>query len=103
MNQMKTVSLRLDEGQEKELSEYAARMQVDKSTAARKILAEGMSVIKKREALEKVRQHQWSIWKAASYCGLSYREFLPLLRQENVPFPLTAEDLEQELNENRSK
>jgi hypothetical protein len=103
MNQMKTVSLRLDEGQDKELSDYAARMQVDKSTAARKIIAEGMTVIKKQEALEKVRQRQWSIWKAASYCSLSYREFLPLLRQENVPFPLTADDLEQELNENRSK
>ena len=103
MNQMKTVSLRLDEGQDKEVNDYAARLQVDKSTAARKIITEGLSVIKKREALKKVQQRQWTVWKAASYCGLSYREFLPLLRQENVPFPLTVEDLEQELNENRSK
>ena len=103
MNQMKTISIRLEEAQDKEVSAFAARMQVDKSTAARKIISEGLSVIKKQEALEKVRHRQWTVWKAASYCGMSYREFLFLLRQENVPFPLTAEDMEREINESRGK
>ena len=103
MNQMKTVSLRLDEKQDNEVNEYAARLQIDKSSAARKIISEGLRIIKKKEALDKVRRRQWTIWKAAEYCGMSFREFLPILREENVPFPLTSDDLEQEIHENRSK
>ena len=50
-----------------------------------------------------IRLKKWTVWKAADYCGLTYREFLPYLREENVPFPLSVKELELELNENCSK
>ncbi|MHA1672705.1 MAG: UPF0175 family protein [Promethearchaeota archaeon] len=100
---MKTVSIRLNEVQDKEVEALATKLQVDKSTAARKIIAEGLKILKTQEALEKVRQKRWTLWKSASYCGMSYREFLPLLRKENVPFPLSLEEMELEIHENSSE
>lgn len=100
---MKTVSIRLDEQQDKEVEALASKLLVDKSTAARKIIAEGLKILKTQEALEQVRKKQWTVWKAATYCGISFRKFLPLLRKENVPFPLTVEEMELEIYENGSK
>ncbi|MHA1521324.1 MAG: hypothetical protein ACTSVZ_04685 [Promethearchaeota archaeon] len=100
---MKTVSIRLNELQDREVEALATRLQVDKSTAARKIIAEGLKILKTQEALDNVRQKRWTVWKGASYCGMSFREFLPLLRRENVSFPLSVEEMELELNENRSE
>jgi len=56
-------------------------------------------VIKRHEALENVRLKRWTLWKAADYCGESVRTFLTMLRRENIPFPLSSEELEMELNE----
>jgi len=100
---MKTVSIRLEETQDAEVDEYAKRMKLDKSGAARKLIDEGLKIIKMKEALENVRLKRWTIWKAAQYCGESYRSFLEHLRQENIPFPLTVEDMELEFHESRNQ
>lgn len=100
---MNTVSIRLDEVQDKDVEDYARKMKVDKSTAARQIINEGLKIIKRKEALENVRLKRWTVWKAAQNCGESYRGFLELLRQENIPFPLSADDLEIELHEDRGQ
>jgi len=42
---------------------------------------------------------EWTVWKAAEYCGDSYRSFLQFLRESNVPFPISIQELERELNE----
>lgn len=97
---MNTVSIRLEESQDKEIEEYAEKMKVDKSSATRKILDEGLKIIRLQDALEKIRLKKWTIWKAASYCNESYSSFLEKLRQENIPFPLSVEDLEREINDN---
>ena len=78
-------------------------MKIDRSSAARKIVEIGLGEIKKTEAIDKVRKKEWTIWKAASYCGMSYRAFLGLLRDQNVPFPLSVEEMARELNGDSSK
>lgn len=100
---MKTLSFRIDEEEDKELDSIAKKMKTDKSTAARKAIELGIKSLKKKEALEKLRLKEWTVWKAAKYCGESYRSFLRILREENIPFPLSVEDLERELNEDRYK
>lgn len=100
---MNTVSIRLEETQDKEVEAFARRMNIDKSSAARRIIDEGLKIVKTKEALDNVRLKRWTIWKAAQYCGESYRSFIGRLRQENIPFPLSVEDLEQELYEDRSQ
>ena len=41
--------------------------------------------------------------KAAEYCDESYRSFLHILREANVPFPISTQELERELNESSGK
>ncbi|NMC06325.1 MAG: hypothetical protein GYA24_14000 [Candidatus Lokiarchaeota archaeon] len=100
---MNPVSIRLEETQDNEVAAFAKRMNIDKSSAARKIIDEGLKIVKTKEALDNVRLKRWTIWKAAQYCGESYRSFIELLRRENIPFPLSVEDLEAEIGEDRSE
>jgi predicted HTH domain antitoxin len=99
---MKTASFRLEKSQDEEIEEIAQMLKTDKSSAARRIIDIGIKEIKTQEAINQVRLHRWTVWKAATYCGESYRSFLKLLRAENVPFPLSVEDLKREFDEDRS-
>ncbi len=96
---MKTLSVRIDEKQDKELEIIAEKLKTDKSNVARQAIELGIRAIKRKEALEKVRMRDWTVWKAAEYCGESYRSFLQSLRESNVPFPISTQELERELNE----
>lgn len=100
---MKTLSFRIDEKEDAELDLIANKLKTDKSTIARKAIALGIKDLKKKEALENVRLRKWTIWKAAEYSGESYRSFLSLLREENIPFPLSIQELERELDEDSGK
>ncbi len=100
---MKTLSFRIDEKEDEELDSLAKKLKTDKSTIARKAIEMGVKDLKKKEALENVRLRNWTVWNAAKYCNESYRSFLHLLREENIPFPLSTDDLERELNETSDK
>lgn len=100
---MKTLSVRIDEKEDEELDSIAKKMKTDKSSVARRAIELGIKELKKKEALEKVRLRDWTVWKAAEYCGESYRSFLNLLREENVPFPLSAKEIEREIDESSGK
>lgn len=95
---MHTVSFRLEENLEKEIEEYAQEMKIDISTAAGQVFAEGLKRIKIQKVLNNLRSKVWTIWKAAEFCDESYRSMLEIKRREIVPFPLSVEDLEMELN-----
>jgi len=97
---MKTLSVRIDEKEDEELDNIAKKLKTDKSSVARQAIELGIREIKRREALEKVRTKEWTVWKAAGYCDESYRSFLQFLREANVPFPISTKELERELNEN---
>jgi predicted transcriptional regulator len=99
---MKTLSVRIDEKEDKELEIIAEKLKTDKSNVARQAIELGIRAIKRKEALERVRMKDWTVWKAAEYCGESYRSFLQLLRGSNVPFPISTQELERELNESSS-
>jgi predicted transcriptional regulator len=100
---MKTASFRLDESEDAEIEALAKRLKTDRSSIARRAIGMGIKELKRREALEMVRRHEWTVWRAASYCEQSYRAFLRFLRFENVPFPLTAEEVGRELDDSRSE
>lgn len=97
---MKTLSVRIDEKEDKELETIAEKLKTDKSNVARQAIELGIRAIKRKEALERVRMRDWTVWKAAEYCEESYRSFLQILRESNVPFPISTQELERELNEN---
>ena len=98
---MITISIRLEEAQDKELEAIARKLKLDKSSVARRIIDEGLKIVRRQEAIDNVRTRRWTVWKAAEHCGESYRSFLEIMRQENIPFPISVEELEHELHENR--
>ncbi|MBA7523517.1 hypothetical protein ES705_15644 [subsurface metagenome] len=100
---MKTLSVRIDEKEDEELDNIAKKLKTDKSNVARQALELGIRELKRKEALEKVRTKEWTVWKAAEYCDESYRSFLHILREANVPFPISTQELERELNESSGK
>jgi hypothetical protein len=63
--------------------------------------SEELEQFKIKLALINLRLRRWTVWKAAGFCGESYRSMLELMRMENVPFPLSIEDLELEIVEKK--
>lgn len=99
MGKTTTVSARIYESQLREIEKLARRRGVDKSDAIRKLIDEGLKQERFREALRMVRENKITVWKAAGLAGVTYREMLHVLKAENVPFPLTAQELKAELGE----
>ena len=93
---MKTASIRLNSQQEKDIENYAEKEKIDKSSAIRKLLELGLNEAKKKQALDMVTKRKWTIWKAADYCNESIRSFLTMLKENNVPFPISLEELKLE-------
>ena len=96
---MSTTSIRLNKDQEKEIEEFANREKVDKSTAIRKLVEIGLKETKLQEAIENIRKRKWTIWKSASYCNESFRSFLVIMKTNNVVFPISLDELRNELDD----
>lgn len=99
MEETTTVSTRLYKSQLKEIERLARKRGIDRSDAIRKIIDEGLQIERIQEAVELVRKNQITVWRAAEIAGVSYREMLKILRDANVPFPLSIEELKRELGE----
>ncbi|MFQ6136248.1 MAG: UPF0175 family protein [Candidatus Hydrothermarchaeales archaeon] len=99
MEETTTLSTRLYKSQLKEIEKLARKRGIDRSDAIRKLIDEGLKVEKVQEAIELVRKDQITVWRAAEITGVSYREILNILRDANVTFPLSAEELKRELGE----
>lgn len=96
---MKTVSARIDEEILREVDDIVRKRGVDRSEVIRELLKIGLREYRLREALELVREKRATLWRAAELAGVSYREMLEKLRQHNIPFPLSKEELLAEIEE----
>ena len=94
---MITISARIDKDLAKEIEKIVREKGIDRSTVIRELLYIGLKEYKLRKALELVRERKVTVWKAAEIAGLTYREMLEKLREHNVPFPITAEELIREI------
>jgi len=94
-----TISTRIDEEIAEEIERIAKKKGVDRSAVIRELLKIGIQEFKLKEALELVRERKVTVWKAAEIAGLTYREMLEKLKEHNVPFPITEEELARELEE----
>lgn len=94
---MGTVSARLPEDIEAELEAYLEAEHLDRSTAVRKLLAEGLDAWRKGQALEKLDRGEVTFTRAAELAGLSVWDFARLAEERDVTWVGTdhlAEDLE---------
>jgi len=95
---MITISTRIDKKLADEIDEIVKERGTDRSTVIRELLYIGLKEYKLRRALELVRERKVTVWRAAEIAGITYREMLEKLREHNVPFPITAEELTREIS-----
>ena len=96
---MITISARIDKELAEEIEKIVNEKGIDRSTVIRELLYVGLKEYKLRTALELVRERKVTVWKAAEIAGLTYREMLEKLKEHNVPFPITEEELAREIEE----
>ena len=99
VEELVTVSARVRKSQAKEVERLASERGVDKSEIIRELLATALKEQKLKEALDSVRAGKATVWKAAETADITYREMLELLKTNNIPFPLSKEELRREVEE----
>ena len=93
---MGTISAWLPEDLEAELEQYLEEEHLDRSTAVRKLLAEGLETWQKERALEKLDRGEVTFMRAAEMAGLPVWDFARLAKEHNVTW-VGSEQLAEDL------
>lgn len=80
---MGTISARLPDELEAELEAYLESERLDRSTAIRRLLAEGLEEWRRERALERLADGEVTFSKAADLAGVSVWEFARLVREHD--------------------
>jgi Arc/MetJ-type ribon-helix-helix transcriptional regulator len=81
---MGTVSARLPEELEAQLEEYVEQENMDRSTAVRRLLADGLSVWRRDRAVELVRKGEVTVSRGAELAEMDVWAFTDLLEERDV-------------------
>jgi len=81
---MGTISARLPEDLEADLEAYLAEENLDRSTAVRKLLAEGLEEWRRERALAQLAAGEITFSKAAEMSGMSVWDFARLAADRDI-------------------
>lgn len=81
---MGTISARVPDELEDELEAYLEDERLDRSTAIRRLLVEGLETWRRERALEKLADGEVTFSKAAELAGVSVWEFARLVREHDT-------------------
>ena len=95
---MPTISSRVPETLEAELEAYLDEERLDRSTAVRKLLSEGLEAWRRDRALERFVDGDVSFIKAAEFADLTVWEFAQLVEDADIAW-VSGDHLEADLNE----
>ena len=93
---MGTVSARVPDDVEDELEEYLEAEKLDRSTAIRKLLSEGLEEWRRERALDALESGDVTFSKAAEIAGLSVWDFARLAEEHDVTW-VDGEHLDADL------
>jgi predicted HTH domain antitoxin len=93
---MGTISARVPDELEAELETYLDEENLDRSTAVRKLLAEGLDEWRRDRALEELAAGRITFSKAADLAGLSVWEFARLAEERDLTW-VADDHLESDL------
>jgi predicted HTH domain antitoxin len=94
---MGTISARLPDDLEAELEAYVETENLDRSTAVRKLLAEGLEEWRHSHALRRLADGDVTLSRAAEIAGVSVWEMRALASEQNVSW-VGGEGLETDLD-----
>lgn len=95
---MGTISTRVPEDLESELEEYLEEERLDRSTAVRKLLAEGLETWRRERALERLADGKITFTTAAEQADLSVWEFAQFAAERDRAW-VSSEHTERDLEE----
>ena len=95
---MGTISTRVPDELEAELEEYLEDERLDRSTAVRKLLAEGLEEWRREQALERLAAGESTLTKAAQHAGMSVWEFAQLAKERDITW-VSGDHLEDDLED----
>lgn len=81
---MGTISARVPDDLEAELEEFISEKNLDRSTAIRKLLAEGLDDWQQQRALEKLEAGETTLSRGAEMAGLSVWDFANLAKEHDI-------------------
>jgi predicted HTH domain antitoxin len=81
---MGTISARVPDDLEAELEEYLDEENLDRSTAVRKLLSEGLDKWRREQALDKLASGSITFGKAAELAGMSVWDFIQLAKDRDI-------------------
>jgi predicted HTH domain antitoxin len=93
---MGTISARVPDELEAELEAYLEDENLDRSTAVRKLLAEGLQEWRRDRALEQLAAGRITFSKAAELAGMSVWDFAQLAKDRDIAW-VSGEHLDDDL------
>lgn len=93
---MGTISARVPDDLEAELEAYIESENLDRSTAIRKLLTEGLDDWRRERALERLAGGEVSFSRAAELAGLSVWDFASLAKERDVTW-VSGEHVDEDL------
>lgn len=95
---METVTTRIPEDDERALSELEEEWSADRAEVLRRLIGDGLEAWRREKALERLRDHEVTLRKAAEFADASYVEMLALAAEEGIDVGYTTDDLERDLD-----
>jgi len=95
---MGTISSRIPDELEEDLQTYIEEENLDKSTAVRKLLTEGLGDWQKEKALEKLEAGETTLSGGAASADMNVWEFASLAKDRNVTW-VSGDHLESDLED----
>ncbi|MCQ4332619.1 UPF0175 family protein [Natronomonas sp. F2-12] len=93
---MGTISARVPDKLETELETYLEAEKLDRSTAVRKLLSEGLEEWRRERALESLAAGDVTVSKAAERAGMSVWDFAQLAKERDITW-VDGDHLEDDL------
>lgn len=95
---MGTISARVPDELETELEAYLEDENLDRSTAVRKLLSEGLEEWRREQALEQLAAGSISFSRAAELAGMSIWDFAQLAKEHDITW-VADDHVEADLDE----
>jgi len=95
---MGTISTRVPDDLEGELEEYLEEERLDRSTAVRKLLSEGLEEWRREQALSRLAADEISFTKAAQRAEMSVWEFAQLAKEHDITW-VSGDHVEDDLED----
>lgn len=96
---MQVITARVPDEVFKEIKEMEEIEHIDRAEAARRLLSIGIKEVKRRKALELLREHRITYRRAAEMMGVTMYELLDLMEKEGIDIGYSLSDLEKDLEE----